>query len=214
MAGYGPPWFIAGVTATPVGILSLSRRPTFCRSTGSSPRTAVVCACGVAVDRARSGCPRGARQSRSSASSSRDDHEVHRAERLRLQRVRDSPGTRLPTRAAACWRYAYPGPSTTWPPVRTMAPCAVSSATRRQCSTARWRRAGCPAWPGRTAPAPRRGTPRPSALCLHHGDAGPGAELPGAERAGVEQLLRDRRAAARRARPGRTNTGFTLDISR
>ena len=28
VAGKGPPWFIAGLTATPVGILSLSRRPT------------------------------------------------------------------------------------------------------------------------------------------------------------------------------------------
>ena len=36
VAGNGPPWFIAAVTATPVGILSLSRRPTRWRSGGDS----------------------------------------------------------------------------------------------------------------------------------------------------------------------------------
>ena len=36
VAGYGPPWFIAGLTATPVGILSLSSRPTCGRRRGAS----------------------------------------------------------------------------------------------------------------------------------------------------------------------------------
>ena len=36
VAGNGPPWFIAGLTATPVGILSLSSRPTRVRSTAAT----------------------------------------------------------------------------------------------------------------------------------------------------------------------------------
>src|ERR1043165_4824377 len=34
--GKGPPWFMAGETATPLGILSFNKRPTFWRRRGSA----------------------------------------------------------------------------------------------------------------------------------------------------------------------------------
>jgi hypothetical protein len=40
VAGYGPPWFIAGLTATPVGIRFAISRPTRVRSSGTSAAAA------------------------------------------------------------------------------------------------------------------------------------------------------------------------------